>query len=142
MLGRVSATVVNLPTAFVIGEQLDAIEPASARFLRHRVRPGPGLGLAYLLLVYSLERPCPSRQGDEAPMSVANGRELLNIPGPTNIPDAVLAAMHRPAVDIYSGAMLGITHSLHEDLPKVFRTAGRGAPTSTRPTGTAAGRRR
>src|SRR5262252_2085943 len=59
------------------------------------------------------------------PMSVANGRELLNIPGPTNVPDAVLAAMHRPAMDIYSGEMLGITHSLHEDLPKVFRTAGR-----------------
>jgi alanine-glyoxylate transaminase/serine-glyoxylate transaminase/serine-pyruvate transaminase len=57
-------------------------------------------------------------------MSVANGRELLNIPGPTNIPDAVLAAMHRPAIDIYSGEMLGITRSLHEDLPKVFRTAG------------------
>jgi len=58
-------------------------------------------------------------------MSVASGRELLNIPGPTNIPDAVLAAMHRPAIDIYSGEMLGITRSLHEDLPKVFRTAAR-----------------
>ncbi len=58
-------------------------------------------------------------------MSVANGREFLNIPGPTNIPDVVLAAMQRPAIDIYSGDMLGLTHSLHEDLPKVFRTAGR-----------------
>src|SRR5688572_16949996 len=58
-------------------------------------------------------------------MSVANGRELLNIPGPTNIPDVVLAAMQRPAVDIYSGEMLGITESLHADLARVFRTAGR-----------------
>jgi alanine-glyoxylate transaminase / serine-glyoxylate transaminase / serine-pyruvate transaminase len=58
-------------------------------------------------------------------MSVANGREFLCIPGPTNIPDAVLAAMHRPAIDIYSGDMLEITRSLLEDLPKVFRTAGR-----------------
>ena len=58
-------------------------------------------------------------------MSVANGREFLHIPGPTTIPDAVLAAMHRPAIDIYSGDMLGLTHSLHDDLPKVFRTAGR-----------------
>jgi alanine-glyoxylate transaminase / serine-glyoxylate transaminase / serine-pyruvate transaminase len=58
-------------------------------------------------------------------MSVANGREFLSIPGPTNIPDAVLAAMQRPAIDIYSGDMLGLTHSLHEDLPKIFRTAGR-----------------
>ena len=37
-------------------------------------------------------------------MSVAAGREFLAIPGPTVIPDAVLAAMQRPAVDIYSGA--------------------------------------
>ena len=58
-------------------------------------------------------------------MSVANGREFLCIPGPTNIPDAVLAAMHRPAIDIYSGDMLEITRSLLEDLPKMFRTAGR-----------------
>jgi alanine-glyoxylate transaminase / serine-glyoxylate transaminase / serine-pyruvate transaminase len=58
-------------------------------------------------------------------MSVANGREFLSIPGPTNIPDAVVAAMQRPAIDIYSGDMLGLTHSLHEDLPKIFRTAGR-----------------
>src|SRR4026207_207365 len=58
-------------------------------------------------------------------MSVANGREFLNIPGPTRLPGAVLAAMHRPAIDIYSGDMLGLTHSLHDDLPKVFRTAGR-----------------
>jgi alanine-glyoxylate transaminase/serine-glyoxylate transaminase/serine-pyruvate transaminase len=58
-------------------------------------------------------------------MTVANGREFLSIPGPTTIPDAVLAAMQRPAIDIYSGDMLELTRSLHEDLPKVFRTAGR-----------------
>jgi alanine-glyoxylate transaminase/serine-glyoxylate transaminase/serine-pyruvate transaminase len=58
-------------------------------------------------------------------MTVANGREFLSIPGPTNVPDAVVAAMQRPAIDIYSGEMLGLTRSLHEDLPKVFRTTGR-----------------
>jgi alanine-glyoxylate transaminase / serine-glyoxylate transaminase / serine-pyruvate transaminase len=58
-------------------------------------------------------------------MTVARGREFLSIPGPTNIPDAVLAAMHRPAMDIYAGDMLTVTHSLLEDLPKIFRTAGR-----------------
>ena len=45
-------------------------------------------------------------------MSVAAGREFLAIPGPTVIPDAVLAAMHRPAVDIYSGPMVSLTDSL------------------------------
>ena len=58
-------------------------------------------------------------------MTVANGRGFLSIPGPTNIPDAVLAAMHRPAIDIYSGDMLGVTRTLLEDLPRIFRTSGR-----------------
>src|SRR5204863_9170238 len=58
-------------------------------------------------------------------MTVAKGREFLSIPGPTNIPDAVLAAMHRPAIDIYAGDMIDVTRTLLEDLPKIFRTAGR-----------------
>jgi alanine-glyoxylate transaminase/serine-glyoxylate transaminase/serine-pyruvate transaminase len=58
-------------------------------------------------------------------MTVADGREFLSIPGPTNIPDAVLQAMHRPAVDIYSGEMVELTRTLLGDLPKIFRTTGR-----------------
>ena len=58
-------------------------------------------------------------------MSVAAGREFLAIPGPTVIPDAVLAAMHRPAVDIYAGPMVALTNSLLADLAKIFRTKGR-----------------
>jgi alanine-glyoxylate transaminase / serine-glyoxylate transaminase / serine-pyruvate transaminase len=58
-------------------------------------------------------------------MTVASGREFLAIPGPTNIPDAVLTAMHHPAIDIYSGDMLGVTRTLLEDLPRLFGTAGR-----------------
>src|SRR4051812_23090518 len=58
-------------------------------------------------------------------MSVAAGREFLAIPGPTVIPDAVLAAMHRPAVDIYSGPMVALTDGLLADLQKIFRTQGR-----------------
>jgi alanine-glyoxylate transaminase/serine-glyoxylate transaminase/serine-pyruvate transaminase len=33
-------------------------------------------------------------------MTVRAGREFLAVPGPTNIPDEVLQAMHRPAVEI------------------------------------------
>ena len=33
--------------------------------------------------------------------------------------------MHRPAIDIYSGDMVELTRTLLEDLPKLFRTAGR-----------------
>jgi alanine-glyoxylate transaminase/serine-glyoxylate transaminase/serine-pyruvate transaminase len=58
-------------------------------------------------------------------MTVANGRQLLSIPGPTNVPDEVLAAMQRPAMDIYAGEMIGITESCLADLAKVFRTGGR-----------------
>jgi alanine-glyoxylate transaminase/serine-glyoxylate transaminase/serine-pyruvate transaminase len=58
-------------------------------------------------------------------MTVARGREFLSIPGPTNVPDAVLAAMQRPAIDIYSGELVGITDSLLADLKALFRTAGR-----------------
>ncbi len=58
-------------------------------------------------------------------MSVRFGREFLSIPGPTNIPDDVLQAMHRPAVDIYSGGMLDLGQSCHDDMRKVFSTKNR-----------------
>jgi len=58
-------------------------------------------------------------------MSVRAGREFLSIPGPTVIPDAVLAAMQRPAVDIYSGPLVALTDGLLADISKMFRTQGR-----------------
>ncbi|MCG8360320.1 MAG: aminotransferase class V-fold PLP-dependent enzyme, partial [Kiloniellales bacterium] len=58
-------------------------------------------------------------------MTVRHGREFLSIPGPTTVPDAVLNAMHRPAVDIYAGDLLEVSLSCHEDLRRVFRTEGR-----------------
>ncbi len=58
-------------------------------------------------------------------MTVASGREFLMIPGPTTVPDEVLQAMHRPAIDIYSGDLIEITESCLADLRGVFRTAGR-----------------
>src|SRR5213079_2631064 len=58
-------------------------------------------------------------------MVVRAGREFLAIPGPTNMPDEVLQAMHRPALDIYSDQMIGMTDSLLRDLSKLFATKGR-----------------
>ena len=58
-------------------------------------------------------------------MTVSNGRPFLSIPGPTNVPDAVLAAMQQPAVDIYSGEMIAITESCLRGLGAIFRTEGR-----------------
>jgi alanine-glyoxylate transaminase/serine-glyoxylate transaminase/serine-pyruvate transaminase len=58
-------------------------------------------------------------------MVVRAGREFLAIPGPTTMPDEVLRAMHRPAVDIYAGELIALTENLHADLSKLFRTKGR-----------------
>jgi alanine-glyoxylate transaminase/serine-glyoxylate transaminase/serine-pyruvate transaminase len=58
-------------------------------------------------------------------MSVSAGREFLSIPGPTVIPDAVLAAMQRPAVDIYAGSLVALTDTLLADMSRMFATAGR-----------------
>src|ERR1700748_3387187 len=58
-------------------------------------------------------------------MAVRAGRQLLAIPGPTNIPDEVLQAMHRPAVDIYAGPLIALTDGLLHDLAKLFGAAGK-----------------
>jgi alanine-glyoxylate transaminase / serine-glyoxylate transaminase / serine-pyruvate transaminase len=57
-------------------------------------------------------------------MTVRAGREFLAIPGPTTMPDEVLQAMHRPALDIYSKEMVELTESLLADLSKLFATKG------------------
>ncbi|SON56581.1 Soluble hydrogenase 42 kDa subunit [Hartmannibacter diazotrophicus] len=57
-------------------------------------------------------------------MTLRFGRELLMIPGPTTVPDVVLQAMHRPAVDIYEGELVAYTDSCLADLKTLFGTAG------------------
>ena len=57
-------------------------------------------------------------------MAVRAGREFLAIPGPTNMPDAVLQAIHRPALDIYSDEMVQLTQGLLGDLSGLFATKG------------------
>jgi len=57
-------------------------------------------------------------------MVVRAGREFLAIPGPTTMPDEVLRAMHRPALDIYSDTMVQMTESLLSDLSRLFITKG------------------
>jgi alanine-glyoxylate transaminase/serine-glyoxylate transaminase/serine-pyruvate transaminase len=59
---------------------------------------------------------------EDQAMTVRAGREFLAIPGPTTMPDEVLQAMHRPALDIYSREMIDLSDSLHADLSKLFAT--------------------
>ena len=58
-------------------------------------------------------------------MTVRAGREFLAIPGPTTMPDEVLRAMHRPALDIYSDQMINLSDSLIRDLSTLFATKGK-----------------
>ena len=58
-------------------------------------------------------------------MAVRAGREFLAIPGPTTMPDEVLRAMHRPALDIYSREMIDLSDGLHRDLSRLFATKGK-----------------
>jgi len=57
-------------------------------------------------------------------MTLRNGIEFLAMPGPTNVPNEVLSAMHRPAVDIYAGELVGITDRCLDGLKSIFRTGG------------------
>lgn len=55
-------------------------------------------------------------------MSLNFGRTQLAIPGPSVIPERVLAAMHRPSPNIYEGELIELTASLFPDLKAVART--------------------
>jgi len=57
-------------------------------------------------------------------MSLSNGRPYVAIPGPSVMPDRVLAAMHRPAPNIYTGAIVDLTDGLLADLKQVARCSG------------------
>lgn len=50
------------------------------------------------------------------------GRTHLYIPGPTNVPDAVLSAMHVPMEDHRSPSFPKLVTPLLEDLKKIFQT--------------------
>lgn len=55
-------------------------------------------------------------------MTLSRGRSLLAIPGPSVMPDRVLAAMHRAAPNIYAGPLVEAMPGLMADLRAVART--------------------
>ncbi len=55
-------------------------------------------------------------------MTYRPGREFLNIPGPTNIPDRVLNAMHRPAMDFMAPEFVAINKECLAGLRSVLKT--------------------
>lgn len=58
-------------------------------------------------------------------VSLNHGRPMVAIPGPSIIPDRVLAAMHRPMPNIYEGDLLAVSDSVFGRLPGIVRTSGR-----------------
>lgn len=54
---------------------------------------------------------------------LANGRPYLAIPGPSVVPDRVLAAMHRPSPNIYEGALVTMTEGIIPSLKAVAGTS-------------------
>lgn len=50
------------------------------------------------------------------------GRNFLFVPGPTNVPDRVLRAMHHAMEDHRSSAFPALSRSVLADLKKIFRT--------------------
>ncbi|MBT5107125.1 MAG: aminotransferase class V-fold PLP-dependent enzyme, partial [Rhodospirillaceae bacterium] len=57
-------------------------------------------------------------------MTSPRGRNFLQTPGPTNIPDRILNAMHRPAVDFSAPDFIELANSCFQDLKSVFKTKG------------------
>ena len=58
-------------------------------------------------------------------MKLSGGPQFLCTPGPTTVPDEVLRAMHRPALDIYAGELIETTNQCLERLKAIFKTQGR-----------------
>ncbi|MCB2109922.1 MAG: alanine--glyoxylate aminotransferase family protein [Defluviimonas sp.] len=56
-------------------------------------------------------------------MSLSRGRPYLAIPGPSVMPDRVLAAMHRAAPNIYAGPLHEMTAEIRAGLKRVACTA-------------------
>ena len=55
-------------------------------------------------------------------MTVQRGWNFLQTPGPTNIPNRILNAMHRPAIEFLGPDFMAFSDKLFEDLKVVFKT--------------------
>lgn len=57
-----------------------------------------------------------------APAGRLAGKRMVQLPGPTNVPDSVLAATAQPTIDHRSAEFAELTRGLLADLPAVFGT--------------------
>jgi alanine-glyoxylate transaminase / serine-glyoxylate transaminase / serine-pyruvate transaminase len=59
------------------------------------------------------------------PISYSSGRQFVQIPGPTNVPERVLRAIARPTIDHRGPEFSGLAREVLEGLKKVFKTKGK-----------------
>ncbi len=59
-------------------------------------------------------------------VTLAHGRHLVSIPGPSVIPDRVLRAMHRAMPNIYEGDLVEMSKGILAEIPSLARTQGHG----------------
>ena len=57
-------------------------------------------------------------------MLFRSGRDFLQIPGPTNVPDRVLRAIERPTIDHRGPEFARLTLEILEGLKEIFKTSG------------------
>jgi len=57
-------------------------------------------------------------------MSLRHGDQVVAIPGPSIMPERVLAAMARPMVNLYEGELVDLSTDLFRRLPALARTSG------------------
>ena len=55
-------------------------------------------------------------------MTVHRGWNFLMTPGPTNIPNRILTAMNRPALEYAGPEFISLSKQIHEDIKKIFCT--------------------
>ena len=58
-------------------------------------------------------------------MSLRHGRQMVISPGPSIIPDRVLAAMSKPMPNMYQGEIVEVSNRIFAELPSVARTDGK-----------------
>jgi alanine-glyoxylate transaminase / serine-glyoxylate transaminase / serine-pyruvate transaminase len=56
-------------------------------------------------------------------VSLGYGRDMVAIPGPSIVPDRVLAAMHRAMPNIYEGDLIALSNDVLDRLPGLVRTS-------------------
>jgi alanine-glyoxylate transaminase/serine-glyoxylate transaminase/serine-pyruvate transaminase len=56
-------------------------------------------------------------------MTYSSGRQFVQIPGPTNVPDRVLRAIARPTIDHRSPEFSRLAHDVLDGMKEVFKTA-------------------